>query len=352
MGGDVTLAARLPAALTAWLRIVAATAVGIGLLSLAHVPSPSLFGGLLGALVISLSGTRSPVLPRPVYVVGQATVGLTAAAMVDMASLRAFAVYWFPISLVCLITLAASAGAGLILRLRGVSTVTAVFATIAGGASGMVALADDLGADSRVVTVVQYLRVLLILFMMPVVAGFVGAGGARARAPDASPRDYLFAVTAVALGIGVGYLARLPAPAIVGALVVGTAMVLTPPFQGSTVPMLVQGAGFTVIGVQVGLRFDRASLAALGRLLPLALATIVVIIAGCAVLGLLLARMTGESVLDAYLATTPGGLPAVLATSSGTSGNVTFVTATQVLRIVMVLLLAPIVTQIVRRLRR
>ena len=63
----------------------------------------------------------------------------------------------------------------------------------------------------------------------------------------------------------------------------------------------------------------------------------------------MLSGLTGESELDSYLATTPGGLPAVLATSAETSGNVTFVTAVQLMRLILVLLLAPLVARLLLR---
>ena len=81
----------------------------------------------------------------------------------------------------------------------------------------------------------------------------------------------------------------------------------------------------------------------------MAILVIVLVIAACAGLGVLLAEVTGETRLDAYLATTPGGLPAVLATSAETSGNITFVTAVQIMRLLLVLLLAPLVARILLR---
>jgi membrane AbrB-like protein len=335
-----------------WLRVAAATAAAILVLELAHVPSPTLFGGLIGALTASLRKGPAPALPRSAYLIAQATIGLSAAAMIDTESLRAFASDWLPITLVCLATLTVSAGAGLTLSRFGVAPITAIFATIAGGASGMTAVADDLGADSRVVTVVQYLRVLIILLLMPVVVTGVfdaKASGSPIADAGAGLEDYVFTVVAIILGITLGKVARIPSPAILGTLVVGAALVLSPPFEGASVPVLVQLAGFMLIGTQVGLRFNRASLAVIGRLVPAALALILVIVGACALLGVLLAKMTGESGLDSYLATTPGGLPAVLATSTDTSGNVTFVTATQLLRLIVVLLLAPLVAQVYLR---
>ena len=46
--------------------------------------------------------------------------------------------------------------------------------------------------------------------------------------------------------------------------------------------------------------------------------------------------------LDAYLATTPGGLYAVLAVALGAGANTTFIVAVQGLRVLVMVLLAPV----------
>ena len=104
-----------------------------------------------------------------------------------------------------------------------------------------------------------------------------------------------------------------------------------------------------MIGLQVGLSFTRASLRTIGRALPLALAVIVGLIVVCAGLGALLAAVTGASALDGYLATTPGGLYAVLATATGSGADATFVLAVQVLRLFVMLLSAPLLARVLRR---
>jgi hypothetical protein len=91
-----------------------------------------------------------------------------------------------------------------------------------------------------------------------------------------------------------------------------------------------------------------ASLRTVGRALPPALAIIAGLVAACAGLGEVLAAATGVGRLDAYLATTPGGLYAVLATATGSGADTTFVLAVQVLRLFVMLLAAPLVA---RRLR-
>ena len=55
---------------------------------------------------------------------------------------------------------------------------------------------------------------------------------------------------------------------------------------------------------------------AVAALLQLAIATILGLILACVALGVLLSRTTGHCRLDGHMATTPGGLYAVLATRS------------------------------------
>jgi uncharacterized membrane protein AbrB (regulator of aidB expression) len=83
--------------------------------------------------------------------------------------------------------------------------------------------------------------------------------------------------------------------------------------------------------------------------LPLATALIVAVIVACAGLGLLLAHLTGATPLEAYLATTPGGVYAVLATAVSAGADATFVVAVQVLRLIAMLLVAPALARLVGR---
>jgi uncharacterized membrane protein AbrB (regulator of aidB expression) len=82
-----------------------------------------------------------------------------------------------------------------------------------------------------------------------------------------------------------------------------------------------------------------------------ALTLTLVIILGCAGMGLFLASATGQSPLAGYLATSPGGLFAVLAIAAETGTSATFVLAVQVLRIFVMLLVAPGLAVFLSRLR-
>jgi len=332
-------------------------AVGIGaglLLDLLGVPSAALFGGLVAGLGRALLGSTPLALPKPAGTAAQAVIGISIGALIQTDTLRTIGENWLPVLLITVATLGVSLVAGQLMRLqRGISPVTGAFSMIAGGASGITAMARDLGADEQVVAVLQYLRVLLIVVAMPIVATTVygassGSGPAPAEGGPGWPAGLLLTVVCGVVGVVLGRVSRLPVGGLLGPMAVAAVGDLTGLSQGATLPGPLEAAGFLAIGLQVGLGFTRASLRLVGRALPLALLLIVGGVVACAGLGAVLARATGVSPLDGYLATTPGGLYAVLATARGSGADATFVLAVQVLRLFVMLFSAPLLARLLR----
>lgn len=337
-----------------WLLLLATATIASAVLTVAHLPTPLLFGGLLGGVVYALSRPAQPLrLPDGWFTAGQAVVGVLVGVAVDWGSLRALGPSWGVVVLVSCFSLVVSVLAGQLLMRHGVSRVTATFSSIAGGAAGLTAVAEELGADSRVVASLQYLRLLVVLVTLPLVATTVfGARGEEdplAVTATSLPTDLAYAAVAMAVGVYGGRLLRFPTPAIIGPLVAAALLTLLPMFDGVEVPWLVASIGYAVIGIQVGLKFTVDSLRRIGRMLPTAVATIVTTILACAGLGWVLVATTDVSAFDAYLATNPGGIYAVLGMSAATGGDVTFVAAAQVVRLLIVLGSAPFVAAYLRR---
>ena len=337
-----------------WAGVLVVGVVAGTVLDLLGVPSAALFGGLVAGLGRALLGRTRLRLPRPAGVGAQAVIGVSIGALVQTETLRTIAEHWVPVLGITVATLLVSLVAGQLMRLqRGISPVTGAFSMIAGGASGITAMARDLGADEQVVAVLQYLRVLLIVVVMPVVATTVygasaSAGTAPAHGGPGWPVDLLSTVVCVVVGVLLGRVTRLPVGALLGPMAVAAALHLGGVSRGADVPALVAAAGFLAIGLQVGLGFTRDSLRLVGRALPLALALIVGAVGACAGLGVLLSDAAGVTLLDGYLATTPGGLYAVLATATGSGADATFVLAVQVLRLFVMLFSAPLLARLLR----
>jgi membrane AbrB-like protein len=337
-----------------WALLVGLTAAVTAAMAAFAVPSPALFGGLLVATVLALAGRAPDLVPRPATTAAQAVIGVVIALIAQPSTLAGLAANWLPVLLVVVGTLAVSMGAGLLMGLRpGVSPLTGMLALTAGGASGLVAVSRELGGDDRVVAVVQYLRVGLVTAIMPVVAALVFGASAGEAAPETNGApwyvDIGFLVVCSVVGVVLARVARVPGGALLGPLTVALALNLAGWSFGATPPTLLVEVAYAVIGWQAGVRFTRESLRTVIGVLPLATALIVAVIVACAGLGLLLSSLTGATPLEGYLATTPGGVYAVLATAISAGSDVTFVVAVQVLRVIVMLLVAPAVARLVGR---
>jgi uncharacterized protein len=202
---------------------------------------------------------------------------------------------------------------------------------------------------------VQYLRVAVITAAMPLVVAVVYGGTAAhasvAVASDSMPSVFSLPRIAVIVVVGAaaGRAMRLPCAALLGPMAITIALEFGGLLVNFDVPvMLVQAAALLIVW-QTVLTFNRESVRAIRRILPSALALIMVLNLVVAAFGVVLANVAGLSQLDGYLATSPGGIYAVLGTTIGSDSDVAFVMASQVIRVVLMLFAAPFVAQVFLR---
>jgi len=326
-------------------------AVGSGLGALG-LPSSYLFGALLTGLAVALAAPGRLEVPGRAFAGAQAVTGVVLGAYLDSESLAVVADAWLPVTAVSAGTLGLSLLAGRVLaRATGADETTASLGLVAGGASGIVAMADELEADGRLVAFMQYARVLVVVLVTPVVAALAfpghGTGAASTQAAPVlgEPSWWAIALGVALAGVIAGRAIRLPNAPLLGPLIVSGAVTLIAPEGTFAVPALLREAAFAVIGAQVGLRFTTDTLRAVGGLLLPATLAIVGLIVGCFGLAVLLHLTTSVSLADAYLATTPGGLIAVAAVAFGAGGDTTFIVAVQGLRLLVMVVLAPVVVR-------
>lgn len=331
-----------------WAALATATALVAWLIALAGLPSSALFAALLVGVGAALLAPERLRVPPRVFTAAQAAAGVVLGTYLDRASLDALGDSWVPLTLVTAATLAISLGAGALLaRLTALDLPSAALGMVAGGASGIVGIADELGADDRLVAFMQYLRVLVIVALTPFLAALVFPGGdagvAAAAAPVfGDPRGWLITLAVAGAGGALGHRARIPGGALLIPMAAAALLTLAVPGGEFDVPPAIGEVAFALIGLQVGLKFTLATIRLLGRLLGPVLLAVFGVLVGCALLGAVLALTTSVSMRDAYLATTPGGLYAVLAVAVGSNADVGFILAAQELRLIVMVALAPV----------
>ncbi|MDQ3863675.1 MAG: AbrB family transcriptional regulator, partial [Actinomycetota bacterium] len=218
-----------------------------------------------------------------------------------------------------------------------------------GAASGMLAMSGPLGADMRLVALMQYTRVVVVVVSATLIGRLVhgtapqpasgqglqaASGGVDLLIHGTLPA-YALTVLVAVLGAWAGTRLGLPAGALLGPLILGVGVEELGLVHLAWPPGVPQAA-YLVLGLWVGLLFDGASVKRTGRLLPFVLASAVGLVLACAALAWALAAFTGIDGMTAYLATTPGGIDSVAIVALGSGADAPLVLAVQMLRLLAV----------------
>nr|WP_315597774.1 AbrB family transcriptional regulator [uncultured Cupriavidus sp.] len=237
----------------------------------------------------------------------------------------------------------------LLVRYSSLPGTTGAWGSLPGAASIMGALASENGGNGILVSLMQYLRVVLVVVTGPLVAHAIVdahpvAPSAIAAATHTSTSPWLLgtltAIGIAAVGCWLGTRLRILAGAFLVPMALGAIWVTAVPIP-VVVPSPLLGACFAILGWTIGLQFRRDLLRPLVVSLPIMLAAIVAMMTLCSATAWLISAISGVSFLTAYLATSPGGVESIVAIALGTDADMNFVVASQTLRLFSVVLCGP-----------
>ncbi|MGW5449455.1 AbrB family transcriptional regulator [Streptomyces asiaticus] len=352
-----------PAPTGLWALIIAG-GFAVGLAADAFgVPAPYLLSSLLVGAVLALCGVVRDRLPAPAHRASQALVGALMGSYLTPSALVSAAPVALPLTVVTAATIALSVAVAWFLARGGrISRPSAVLGMVPGGSAAIVTCADELKADVRLVAFTQYLRVGLVATTAPLAAHWLSGSSAAGGHPAAGggagsgllhvvagsdQLTGLFTLAVIAVvGSWAGRRLRVPTPLLIGPMVVALAATFSGAVPGFAPVGVLQSAVFVLVGLDVGVRFTRRTLVGVRRLLPSILVCMAVVCLGCAGLAWVFAGVTGTPIMDAYLATTPGGINAVLATAVSSHADVALVSTVQSLRLLAVILVTPVIARL------
>ncbi|MGA1474504.1 MAG: AbrB family transcriptional regulator [Prochlorothrix sp.] len=347
-GGSATgLAAPAPTSIGELGLQLLGAAIGGWIFSQWGVPVAWLLGPLAVGVLYALVRGRSRPLPPLLVNLGRSLLALVAASRFSVETLGFAADYALPLILCIALASALSLVNGYLLwRWANLDRSTAFLSSIPGASFGMVAMSEEMGADAVAVTVLQYLRVLLVASLVPNLAMVLF----RSETPEVArstlgtaPLDPQFLALVplwMVAGIFMGQRLRLPAGSFLGTLLVALGTFWLWP-QPVTIPSPLFLTGLLVVGLSIGLRFHRGALQTLAKAVAIDTGLILVLIACCLAIAYAFHQVTHISTLTAVLGFTPGGLEAMVATVMELGGNTSVVLAMQMTRMFTLLLLGP-----------
>lgn len=339
-----------------WAVLALGSALLAALLLSVHVPAAVLLGCMIVGMVLALRGTALAV-PRSVFTVAQALIGCLMGHSLQLQHLGSVAQDW-PVFLgATVLLIVVSTGLGVWLMRRQVMPgTTALWGMTPGAATAMVVIAEDYGADARLVAFMQYTRVMAVTLVSALVArAMLGPGpvGTASVSLWAGVSHRGLATTAALVLGGLLVAPRVPLPG--GALVLP--LLCTALLQGvwglaPALPPALMDLAYAVLGWSVGLRFTHAIALHALRTLPQVLLCIALLMLVGLATATALVMGTGMDPLSAFLATCPGGADSMAVIAATSTVDTGFVMAMQLARFLIVLLIGPGLSRwLVRRLQ-
>lgn len=316
-----------------------------------NVPAAWILAAIVGSASVALyTGQDLPVHPL-IKRVGRSLIAIMAAAPIVAADPRELAHFILPGLVVSFITIGIGILGGLMLARseKEISRETGVLSMLAGGASVMPMLAQDLGADYRYVTLTQYLRLLTVTISLPLLVPLmdVPQGQVEHHTVTYHLVPILAIIVIVIIGEPLGKLLRLPAPTILGPLLL---TILAAQFiPGIALPAELKIATFVSIGWIAGGALSIPALKLFARQLPATFAFIFFLLGACAITAIGLMWWLDLTYFEAYLASSPGALETVLALTDE-FGAGPAIAAIQVIRLIAILLVAGYLPKLLKRL--
>lgn len=323
--------------------------LSIGFLAL-HLPAALLLGPMIAGIIFSMRGVTLQ-LPRSAFLAAQAILGCMIAQNLTGSILTTLAVNWPIVLAILLVTLLSSAIVGwLLVRYSSLLEIPGL-GFFSGGAAAMVAMAQDYGADIRLVAFMQYLRVLFVAGAAVLVTRMMLGDNAEAVNqqivwfPPVSINLLLTILLAVVAGTA-GCLLRLPSGTMLIPMLAG-AVLQSGQLITIELPEWLLAMAYMAIGWRIGLGFDKQILLRALRPLPQILLSIFALLAICAGMAWGLTRFMHIDFMTAYLATSPGGLDTVAVIAAGSNADMALIMAMQTLRLFSILLTGPAIARFI-----
>ena len=316
-----------------------------------HIPLPWMLGPVTGVMlwnlgmkrkVAFLAGFRNAGLMVLGYMIGCSFTADTGKQILGQ----------LPAMLIAtVLILAFSLAIGWIMAKRtGINVQTGIIGSVPGGLSQMVVLSEEVkDADTTTVALMQTIRLLSVLFIVPFLAfhGFSQEGGAigkeLAEAGEGTGvrlwESFALAGAVIASPWAASRL-KFPTPYFLGP-VVATAMLMIAGLHPFPLAPVWINLAQVCLGTHLGTTMKLNSLKNWKTIIPFSvLGSIGTVLISMAV-SWVLARLDAMSLLTAFLGTAPGGMSEMGVTAALTGGDVLLVTAFQMFRILFILLLVP-----------
>ncbi|MFP6744746.1 MAG: AbrB family transcriptional regulator [Alphaproteobacteria bacterium] len=231
-------------------------------------------------------------------------------------------------------------------KVMGYDPATAYFSAIPGGLNEMVLAGGSMGGDDHTIALTHASRILLVVMVIPfwfrLVEGYQPSAPS-AGAPFATIPAFDLGVMALCgvIGFFVARLVKLPAPALIGPMIMSAAAQLIG-LTTSRPPVELINIAQVVVGTGIGCRFAGVPMARMARAMAAAAGSTIIMLGSAVAFAVALHAAIGLPAEALVLAFAPGGLAEMTLIALSLGIDPAFVSTHHVVRIILVVVLAPL----------
>ncbi|MGV6838736.1 MAG: AbrB family transcriptional regulator [Planktomarina sp.] len=331
---------RLQTVLAAVIGTLAFWAVGL--------PLPFLFGPMAASLILALSGAKLRGFGQ-ISAAARTILGVAVGTSITPAVIGQLPQMGLSLALVPFyIFIIGAVGVVFFRRICRFDPVTAYFAAMPGGLQDMILFGQEAGGNVRTLSLVHATRVLVIVTLAPIIATqfFDASLNNPIGVPAASLPWHelvIMGMTAIA-GWKIAQRVGLFGASILGPMILATILSLCGVLHARPPAEAILAAQF-IIGTSIGVHYVGVTVRELSSIVLAGGAFMVILSALAAIFAQVVTWMGTAPPLEAFLAFAPGGQAEMTVLSIVTGAELGFVIAHHLLRIVLVIIGAPIVAR-------
>lgn len=317
-----------------------------------HLPLPLLLGPMLGCLVAALLG--APLASAGAFGIAMRTIlGVAVGASITPKVLAGLPDIALSLAFVPLfIAVIAAIGYPLFRRAFGFDHATAWYGAMPGGLQDMLVFGEEAGGDVRTLSLIHATRVLVIVTVAPLIITHYWRADLTlppgAPLGSVAPHELLLMAVCGIAGWKIAERAGLFGASILGPMILTAALSLAGIIQHRPPAEMIQAAQF-FIGIAVGSQYAGITLRELRQAVVAGLVYSLVLAAISLAFIEIIVQLQLAPGLDALLAFLPGGQAEMIVIAIIAGADLAYVVSHHLLRIVLVILLAPIVARLVGR---
>ena len=316
------------------------------------LPIPWLLIPMLVAVIWVLMKGNTQSLPHSFNILGQSIVAVVTACRFSLDILFDLQDYFFPL-LICIIVTAIFSilNSYVISKWANIDWKTSFLGCIPGSSASVVAMSDEMGADTIAVAVLQCLRIVMVSVITPIAASFyvpqsnlMAMSIIENQETQASlPLGLSLAILSLVaiVGIKLGEKIKLPSNLFLAPFLSCLIFISFFPYN-ITIPHSIFCAGLLFLGLSIGVKFETKAVIKLAKALFIEIFLVLLLITACFAAGYEFHLLTHIDTMTALLGSTPGALNAMMATVIELGGDSSLVLTMQLSRMLLILALIPL----------